>query len=286
MFQNHATITQIRLYLLRELQLTHSENESSSIARLILEHVGYPSSIYLSDPNRIPETATKAQITEIVSEIHKGRPIQYILGYTYFCEMKIRVDESVLIPRPETEEMVHNISSEYSHPVKRIIDLGTGSGCIALALKKQFPEADVSGVDLSKEALDVSIKNGELNNLNVNWFHGDILDSKLLKTEADFELVVSNPPYVLKSERELMTKNVLEFEPGSALFVNDSDPLIYFRSIAAFCMNKLESGGLFWVEINERFGNETARLFNKAGFKHVAIIKDIHGKERFVNGRK
>ena len=286
MFQNHATISQIRFYLLKELQKTYSENESSSIARLILEHVGYPSSAYLHDPNRIPETVNKAQITEIVSEIHTGRPIQYILGYTYFCEMKIRVDESVLIPRPETEEMVLNISSDFGPPGKRIIDLGTGSGCIALALKKQFPEADVSGVDLSKDALDTSTKNGDLNNLKVNWFHGDLLDSELLKAEADFDLVVSNPPYVLKSERELMTKNVLEFEPGSALFVNDSDPLIYFRSIAAFCINKLESGGTFWVEINERFGKETARLFNKAGFEHVAIIKDIHGKERFVNGRK
>jgi len=286
MFQNHATLSQIRFYLLKELLKTYSENESSSIARLILEHVGYPSSVYLHDPNRIPETATRAQITEIVSEIHTGRPIQYILGYTYFCEMKIRVDESVLIPRPETEEMVFNISTDFRLTGKRIIDLGTGSGCIALALKKQFPEADVSGVDLSKEALEVSNKNGVLNNLTVNWFHGDILDSEMLKTEADYDLVVSNPPYVLKSERELMTKNVLEFEPRSALFVNDSDPLIYFRSIAAFCMNKLKSGGLFWVEINERFGKETARLFNKAGFEHVAIIKDIHGKERFVNGRK
>ena len=254
MLQNHATISQIRFHLLKELQLTYSEDESSSIARLILEHVGYPSSVYLQDPNRIPETVNKAQITEIVSEIHTGRPIQYILGYTYFCEMKIRVDESVLIPRPETEEMVLNMSSDFDLPGKRIIDLGTGSGCIALALKKQFPEADVSGVDLSKEALATSIKNGNLNKLKINWFHGDLLDSELLKTEADFDLVVSNPPYVLKSERELMTKNVLKFEPGSALFVNDSDPLIYFRSIAAFCINKLKSGGTFWVEINERFG--------------------------------
>ena len=128
--------------------------------------------------------------------------------------------------------------------------------------------------------------NGRLNNLDIKWVQRDMLDPELMNLEGPFSLVVSNPPYVLKSEKEMMTKNVLEFEPGSALFVNDSDPLIYFRSIAAFCMNKLESGGLVWVEINERFGNETARLFNKAGFEHVAIIKDIHGKERFVNGRK
>ena len=286
MFQNHATIAQIRLVLLRELRKIYSGNESSSIAQLILEHVGYPSSVYLHDPNRIPETATKVQITEIVTEIHSGRPIQYILGYTYFCDMKILVDESVLIPRPETEEMVLNIGSAGSHTGNRIIDLGTGSGCIALALKKLFPEADVTGVDLSKGALEMSNINGRLNNLDIKWVQGDMLDPELMNLEGPFSLVVSNPPYVLKSEKEMMTKNVLDFEPESALFVNNSEPLVYFRSIAAFCMNKLESGGLFWVEINERFGKETARLFNKAGFEHVAITKDIHGKERFVNGRK
>jgi release factor glutamine methyltransferase len=284
MLQNHATIAQIRRFLLNELRLTYSENESSSIARLILEHVGYPSSVHLHDPNRIPETATRAQITEIVSEIHTGKPIQYILGYTFFCDMKIHVTNSVLIPRPETEEMLHHINTAKGPPGKRMVDLGTGSGCIPLALKKEFPEADVSGIDFSREALEISKYNGQFNSLSVNWIQGNMLDPDLLRSEAPFNLVVSNPPYVLKSERQLMTKNVLDFEPGSALFVNDSDPLIYFRSIATFCKEMLESGGVFWVEINERFGRETARIFNKAGFEDVAIIKDIHGKERFVNG--
>ena len=286
MLQNHATLSQIRRFLQKELRKIYSENESSSIARLIFEHLGYPSSVYLQDPERIPDTATKAQITEIVSEIHSGRPIQYILGYTYFCEMKIRVNESVLIPRPETEEMVINIRSQNSEALSRIIDLGCGSGCIALAMKKLYPEAEVIGIDLSREALEISQQNGRLNNLDIRWIYGDLMDPELLKTEAPFSLVVGNPPYVLKSERELMTNNVLDYEPGSALFVNDSDPLIHYRSIAAFCKTRLMEGGLFWVEINEQFGDETARLFRKAGFKHVAIIKDIHGKERFVNGRK
>ena len=111
-----------------------------------------------------------------------------------------------------------------------------------------------------------------------------MLQETLLESELTFDLVISNPPYVLKSERKMMTKNVLDHEPGSALFVNDSDPLIYYRSIASFCKDRLESGGLFWVEINERFGLETARLFKDLGFENVAIIKDIHGKDRFVNG--
>ena len=177
MLQNRATLKQIRFHLLSELRQIYTENESDSIVRLVMEHLGYPLSVSLREPYVIPASSVHAQINDIVTDIQTGSPIQYILGYTYFCEMKIWVDESVLIPRPETEEMVHNISSEYSQPGKRIIDLGTGSGCIALALKKQFPEADVSGVDLSKDALDTSTKNGNLNNLKVNWFHGDLLDS-------------------------------------------------------------------------------------------------------------
>ncbi|MEN8202975.1 MAG: peptide chain release factor N(5)-glutamine methyltransferase [Bacteroidota bacterium] len=285
MLQNHANIVQIRNYLFGELRKYYSDNESSSILRLILEHAGYPSSVYLHKPNLVPGARTATQIKEIVSEIHTGRPIQYILGYTYFCDLKIRVDESVLIPRPETEEMVLNIQPGFTAG-DRLIDLGTGSGCIALALKKIFPETHVTGLDLSMQALALAKKNSKLNQLDVSWIRGDLLDPQLLKTEGSFSLVVSNPPYVLINEKKMMTKNVLDYEPGSALFVKDSDPLVYYRSIAAFSMKKLRPGGIFWAEINERFGRETARLFNKAGFKHVAILRDIHGKERFINGRK
>jgi len=225
------------------------------------------------------------QINEIVSEIHTGKPIQYILGYTYFDDLKILVDERVLIPRPETEEMLFHMKSDFATG-DRLLDLGTGSGNIALALKKRFPETHVTGLDVSRSALEVAEENGRLNNLDVAWVWENILDPELLKKEDPFNLVVCNPPYVLKSEKEMMKTNVLEFEPGSALFVNDSDPLLYYRSIATFCVDHLKEGGMFWVEINERFGKETARLFNKKGFEHVAILRDIHGKERFINGRK
>ena len=285
MLQNRANMKQIRNYLLGELRKNFSENESSSLIRLILEHAGYPSSVYLQDPNLVPGAETARQITEIVSEIHTGRPIQYILGYTYFYDLKIRVDERALIPRPETEEMVFHIPPGFTGK-DRLIDLGTGSGCLALALKKKFPESQVSGVEKSPEALELARENGRLNKLEVDWSFGDLLDPGFSNTDGAYSLVVSNPPYVLISEKKLMKKNVLDHEPDSALFVTDNDPLVYYRSIAAFCKNKLRPGGLFWAEINERFGKETALVFNKAGFKDVAILRDIHGKERFINGRK
>jgi len=255
------------------------------MVRIILEEAGYPSSVYLQNPELVPGAGTATQIKEIVAELHTGRPIQYILGYTYFCDLKIRVDERVLIPRPETEEMVLNIPPGFSAG-DQLIDLGTGSGNIALALKKMFPESHVTGLDVSLQALELAKENGRSNHLEVSWIHGDLLDPELSKTKGSFSLVVSNPPYVLISEQKLMTKNVLDYEPASALFVTDSDPLIYYRAMAAFSMNKLRPGGVFWAEINERFGKETALIFNKAGFKHVAILRDIHGKERFINGRK
>lgn len=284
MFQNRANITQIRNSLFCELRKHFSDNESSSMSRMILEHVGFPPSICLRDPNLVPGAETARQITEIVSEIHTGRPIQYILGYTYFCDLKIKVDERALIPRPETEEMLFHIPSGFTGK-DHLIDLGTGSGCIALALKKKFPESQVSGVDASLEALDLARENGRMNQLDVDWRYGDLLDPGFSKTKGSYSLVASNPPYVLISEKKLMKKNVLDHEPGSALFVTDNDPLVYYRGVVAFCKNKLKPGGMFWAEINERFGAETAHLFNEAGFEDVAIIRDIHGKERFINGR-
>ena len=285
MLQNHANIAQIRRHLLGELRNRYSENESSSMVRLIMEHAGYPSSVCLQKPDLVPGPGIARQITEIVREIHTGRPIQYILGYTYFCDLKIRVDERVLIPRPETEEMVLGIPPVYKDG-DQFIDLGTGSGCIALALKDRFPGARVSGLDISRPALEVAEENGRANNLDIKWIHGDLLDPDLVFPLDPFQLVVCNPPYVLISEQKLMTKNVLAHEPGSALFVTDRDPLVYYRALAAFCVKNLQPGGMFRAEINERFGKETAQIFYETGFKDVAVLRDIHGKERFIHGRK
>lgn len=286
MLQNRATLKQIRFNLLSELRQIYSEKESDSIARLILEHLGYQLTDILLEPNQEPSASTIAQINEIVAEIPTGKPIQYILGYTYFCDMKIGVGENVLIPRPETEEMVELIKTSTPQPKQRIVDLGTGSGCIALALKQYYTDAEVWGVDISEEALSLASENGRLNELRINWSVMDLQNDLTWNLGDRFNLVVSNPPYVMNSERKVMEQNVTGFEPWSALFVEDQDPLIFYRAIASFCNQNLEENGEAWVEINEQLGRETAEIFKKQGFTQVHIHRDIHEKERFINVRR
>jgi len=286
MLQNRATLKQIRFHLLSELRQIYTENESDSIVRLIMEHVGYPLNISLSDPDKIPDPPVATQINEILADIRSGQPIQYILGYTYFCDLKIEVDKRVLIPRPETEEMVEHIKARDTSTVHRIIDLGTGSGCIALALKQYIPDAEVWGVDISREALSVAAENSSLNKLKVNWARMDLLNHQSKKLTETFNLVVSNPPYVLNREANIMERHIIDFEPSSALFVPDDDPLRYYRAIASFCNMHLADKGEIWVEINEQFGKETASVFEKEGFNVIQILNDIHDKERYIHARR
>jgi release factor glutamine methyltransferase len=286
MLQNHATLKEVRLYLHRELLLIYPEGETSSMIPLIMEHCGFPSPVYLLEPTLAPGPETIAQINEIVIEIHTHRPIQYILGHTTFCELAIMVNENVLIPRPETEEMVYRIMKSKDGPPSMIIDLGTGSGCIALALKKHFQNAMVSGIELSEPALDLARRNGFHNELDVEWIQGDMLDPGSLDLHRKYDLVVSNPPYVLAEEQDQMERNVLDYEPYPALFVQDNDPLKYYRAISTCSCNILSAGGTLWVEINERFGADTSRLLEEAGLKKITIHKDIHEKERFIQAGK
>lgn len=282
MLQNHATFQQLRFCLHDEIRKIYPEGESDSIARLILDHVGYPTSVFLSDPDQVLEPATVAQINEIVSEIHTWKPIQYILGYTHFCDLKISVNENVLIPRPETEELVYKIIAHCTQPPDRILDIGTGSGCMALALKNNFPNTEAYGLDMSYGALKVAAENSCSIGLEVNWIQGDIFNKATRYGAASYDLIVSNPPYVSNSERTKMKTNVIDFEPDRALFVEDSDPLVYYDKIASISMKHLTENGMVWVEINEQHGAETALIFKRAGLQQVTILKDIHEKERFI----
>lgn len=287
MFQNRATLKQIRIQLLKELRQIYAENESDSICRLILEHAGYPLSMSLRDPGHIPGPDVIAQIKGFVAEIRSGLPIQYILGQTCFCDLTIKVNKTVLIPRPETEEMVEHIKTMCQDPVHRIIDLGTGSGCIALALKQYFPDAEVWGVDISREALLLAGENGRNNRLGVIWGYLDLLNMHPKDQWEKFNLVVSNPPYVLNRERIFMAPHVLDHEPESALFVDDDDdPLVFYKAIATFSSLHLAEKGELWVEINETLGKESARIFIQEGFSQVRILRDIHEKERFIHARR
>lgn len=283
MLQNRATLKQIRFHLLSELRQIYTENESDSIVRLIMEHLGYPLNLILRNPDQIPDPSLTKQMSKIIADINKGLPIQYILGETHFCDLRIEVDKRVLIPRPETEEMVEHIKSKGRDRMRRIIDLGTGSGCIALALKQYFPDADVWGVDISMDALSLAAKNGKKNKLQVRWAKMDMLKQHHRTKMSGFDLVVSNPPYVMDRERRQMARHVRDFEPETALFVPDDDPLVFYRAIASFSRKHLEAVGEVWVEINEQYGRDTARLFEIEGFLNTRVIKDIHHKDRYIN---
>ena len=199
--------------------------------------------------------------------------------------MTIRTNENALIPRPETEELVYRIIKGTESRPGRVLDLCTGSGCIALALKKAFPEAHITGLDNSIKALELARINGEINQLEVKWLREDILQAESAQLHGKYDLVVSNPPYVLMSEKASMEKNVLDFEPHSALFVQDTDPLIFYKAIARLSQEILCDGGTIWLEINERFGRNISNLMASSGFTKTIIHKDIHEKERFIEAR-
>lgn len=220
----------------------------------------------------------------IVSRINANEPIQHIIGSAEFCGLTFRVSPSVLIPRPETEELIRLVTRHYSEPDEKvsILDIGTGSGCIAIVLARFLPHASVEGWDVSDEALGVASENARQLLADVEFRKVDILDAQGLTPDTQFDCVVSNPPYVTISEAENMLPNVLRFEPHQALFVEDSDPLLFYRAIAEFGKTHLKADGRCYVEINEHFGTETRELFARAGYVEVELMKDIHGKDRFV----
>ncbi len=282
MLPHPSTLKEIRHFLHQELSEIYPDRESGSVIRLIMEYAGFPSPVYLREPQLIPEPSIIAQINEIVSEIHTQKPIQYILGYTYFCDLKILVNENVLIPRPETGEMVDKIiRSQHKMPAS-VLDIGTGSGCIALALKNKFRDSVVTGLDISRDALKVARTNAHLNKLDIRLIEGDILQESSWPGDEEFGLIVSNPPYITTSEKPGMAANVLNFEPELALFVDDKEPFVYYESIVAFSRQYLNPGGIIWVEINERYGDDITGIFQNYGFENIIIHKDIHEKERFI----
>ncbi len=218
-----------------------------------------------------------------LEDLRRQRPIQHIVGHVDFCDCRIEVTPSVLIPRPETEEMTWCLTLG---PVPMgeggVLDLCTGSGCIAIALKRAWPEAQVTAVDLSEEALAVARRNAERNGADVNFLQADILVPELSILNSQFSIIVSNPPYVRQCERAAMRANVLDHEPAMALFVDDSDPLVFYRAIAQIASKHLTDTGLLALEINEALADETADLLRGYGFRPT-VHTDFRGKERWIS---
>lgn len=248
------------------------------------------------EPNAPCPEGLGAQIERVVQELTDGRPVQYIVGYTEFGNLRLNVREGVLIPRPETEELVEWVASEAdtlheaTHHVSkaneplRILDIGTGSGCIAVSLAALLDDAEVVALDLSEEALQIAAENAHMNHTAVTFIQHDILSATLPEAlpPHSFDLIVSNPPYVTQSERAQMQANVLNYEPQMALFVSDEDPLLFYRTIARHGRTLLRPGGALYFEINEQFGADTRRMLQQEGYSDVKIRRDIFEKERMV----
>lgn len=283
---NILTIKDIRLYLFKELKEIYPEQEISAIANNIIKTViGIVKlhQIYNSDQPVTKEQA--GEILTICNELKTGKPLQYILGETLFYDCIIRVNSSTLIPRPETEEMVDIIIRENKGFKGNILDFGTGSGCIAIALAKNIPGARITGMDISGNALVFARRNAEINHVTVSFIQGDIFSFDHVKvTEAG--IIVSNPPYVRDSEKEFMNRNVLGFEPPEALFVPDTDPLKFYNQILIISDKILIPNGRIYFEINEAMGRPMAELVESYGYSEIKIIKDLNGKNRILKGTK
>lgn len=230
-----------------------------------------------------------AIIEKSVNELLTNRPVQYVIGKEVFCDMDFFVNENVLIPRPETEELVHHIKHEFEGKTDAnadydVLDIGTGSGCIAVSLAKLLSSSHITAIDISAGALEVAKRNAIANHATVDFIQADILSRPQLG--RTFDVIVSNPPYVCDCEKKDMRPNVLDFEPSTALFVSDNDPLLFYREIISFTQDTLKPDGSIWFEINERFGTETVKLCKDNGFSNTSVIKDFRGKDRFIKARR
>lgn len=216
----------------------------------------------------------------LVKRLQTNEPLQYVLGRMEFYHTQILLNSAVLIPRPETEEMV-DIIAKSIHAQHTILDIGTGSGCIPIALKKAKPTCTIYALDISEEALQLAQKSSALNKTEVFFQQADILSNNL-QNLPQFDIIISNPPYVLESDKVDMNKNVLAFEPHLALFVPDNDPLLFYRRIANLSLSKLKPNGMLYFEIHERFAKETCGMLRDLGYANCEIIKDMQGKDRMV----
>ena len=266
---NIQTLKDIRNYLIKELKSTYPEQELSSITNYIFKtHFGIEKLQLLLDSGQIISSAAVSRIVEICNELKTGKPLQYILGETLFYGCTIKVNHETFIPRPETEELVDLIIRENKNFSGRIIDLGTGSGSIAIAIKKYLKESEVCGLDISDGALEMASSNAILNNVKITFLKVDIFnaDPRIIPQAG---IIVSNPPYVLESEKQYMNRNVLDYEPHIALFVPDEDPLIYYRAIVNLSIKILMPGGKVYFEINEKKGSEMCSLLESAGYSEI-----------------
>lgn len=281
---NLLTIKDIRIYLAKELKSLYNENELNTLAGIIIKTVTGTSGLHqLNTPERGITEKQASEIIKLCKDLKTGKPYQYVLGETAFYDCIIRVNPSVLIPRPETEELADLIIKENKGYTGEIIDFGTGSGCIAIALASKLPRASVTGIDNSENSLLLAEENAKLNNVDISFKNGDILnfDADSVNKAG---IIVSNPPYVRNSEKKLMNRNVLDFEPHNALFVEDSEPLLYYKCLLEIGRSVLIKPGKIYFEINEAMGMQLKTLMDATGYSDVQILKDLNNRDRIIKG--
>ena len=268
------------------LSATYEGHELTTIIRTICcDMLGISSTSYYLKEEVTLTTEQETQLQGIIDRLLQGEPLQYIEGRAPFCGMEFAVNPSVLIPRPETAELVDWIASDHATQQPRILDLGTGSGCIAIALSKRLPQAKVEAYDISTEALTVAKENARTNEAPVSFFAHNMLNLDTPLPHS-YDILVSNPPYIRQSEAADMSVQVTEWEPHTALFVPDDDALRFYRAIAELGQTEvLRPGGHIYVEINQALGKETVALFEAYGYQDVELRKDIYGNERMIGVR-
>jgi release factor glutamine methyltransferase len=279
-------IKEYRTQFIQELTTIYDAGEAESFFYLILEEKNQLKRIDLALRPDLEFSEKKIVVwNSILEQLKKEIPIQYLLGKTSFYGLDFEVNESVLIPRPETEELVDWIIESQKSKVKsqkiHILDIGTGSGCIAISLAKNIPNSQVYAIDVSEKALATAKKNAELNKVNVTFINQNILETEDLKQQ--FDVIVSNPPYVRNLEKEEIKKNVLDNEPHLALFVEDNDALIFYKKIAELAQKNLSENGQLFFEINQYLGKEMIDLLEKMNFKNIELLKDIYGNDRMIS---
>ena len=279
------TVQEILNVYREKLTRLYSLEETESLANLIFKEVlGYDQKDILLNSDKEVVSGYIIKLNSVLRELEQGKPVQYVLGYTDFFDVRLNVNNDVLIPRQETEELVDWIIKDLQnldHYIT-ILDIGTGSGCISIALKKNLENVHLRAVDVSQEALNIAVSNAEQNDVEIEFVKLDILNEDEWEMLPKVNVIVSNPPYVRVSEKSNMHRNILDNEPHIALFVSDEDPLMFYEKITDFAQHNLEKGASLYFEINEALGEKVSALLANKGFQEIELRQDLNGKDRMI----
>ena len=282
-------LKQYKTHFFDSLKNIQDEQEIESFFFILTEYLHNLKRVDVAlNPNFKLSDAEVEKWNIILADLQQEKPIQYITGEAWFYGLRLEVNENTLIPRPETEELVEWIIESQKSKVQsqkcEILDIGTGTGCIPISLKTNLPQANVSAIDVSEKALEVAKRNAVLNKVDISFIQADILEVEDLNQH--FDIIVSNPPYVRNLEKQEIKKNVLDYEPHLALFVEDTDALLFYRKIAQLALKNLSPNGLLFFEINQYLGKETFGLLKNLGFKNIELKKDMYGNDRMIRCEK